>query len=392
MSGKAGSDYFATGGVPDRRLASVEKLCELAEPYAHSPQHDGLFRDAMDEVNQWHAENSAFFKGLLRRKGSPSLADGLDLAALPFVHADVFKSYQLLSVSRQSIVLELTSSGTTGRKSRMFFDDWSIRSAQRMVARIFDHLGWLSASDEANYLLYGYEPSQAASRGSSFTGNYLCDFAPRRSVEYALRDDGTGHSFDFFGCVRALQRFAEDGVPARIFGFPTFLHATIRRMRALGLPALQLPAGSLVFLGGGWPERGPEQIRKAVLYREISEYLGIPAERVRDCYGAVEHWVPYVECRNHQLHVPVWARVLIRSVATLEPLPAREVGYLQLISPYVTSVPAQSVLMTDLAAVFPAADCGCEWNTPWFVVYGRAGVGPGRSFPVVTTEFPGDKE
>jgi hypothetical protein len=90
---------------------------------------------------------------------------------------------------------------------------------------------------------------------------------------------------------------------------------------------------------------------------------------------------------RHNLHVPSWSRVLIRSVRTLEPLPYGESGYLQLLSPYITSVPAQSVLMGDLASLHPAEECGCGLPTPWFVVHGRAGVSRNRSCAIAAAEM-----
>ncbi len=46
---------------------------------------------------------------------------------------------------------------------------------------------------------------------------------PSNRVVYGLRLTGSGHAFDLFGIVRALQEFAEEGLPVRILGFPAFL-------------------------------------------------------------------------------------------------------------------------------------------------------------------------
>ncbi|RZS43595.1 acyl-protein synthetase LuxE [Herbihabitans rhizosphaerae] len=208
-----------------------------------------------------------------------------------------------------------------------------------------------------------------------------------RTVEHAIPHTGEGHEFDAFGCVRALLRSARDEVPVRIFGFPAFLSFTLDRMRALGVPPVTLPPSSLVLFGGGWKGHADQQVGKPELYARITEQLGIPDERIRDGFGSVEHSVPYLECERHNLHVPAWARVLIRSVRDLSPLSDGERGYLQLISPYITSAPAQSVLMGDLASLHPAAECGCSLNTPWFQVHGRAGLSRNRSCAIAAAEL-----
>ncbi|GGM49439.1 long-chain-fatty-acid--CoA ligase [Longimycelium tulufanense] len=381
------SKYLNPISVPDPQLLSeVQRLCDIANPYAAGTDVDELFLSAMEQANTWHAKRSPFFRSLWDAKGaSPASIDGL--GELPMVHANLFKTHEILSLDPAAVSLHLTSSGTSGQKSQMFFDEWTIRAAQRMVAFIFDHYGWITPDQPVNYLLSSYQPTPGFKLGTSFTDNYLCDFAPANSVEYVLRHTGQGHEFDMFGTIQAMVRFAEEGMPVRILGFPAFLYFTLERMRDLGVPPLRLHPDSLVFFGGGWKGHADKQIAKTELYDLVEHHLGIPNERLRDGFGSVEHCVPYVECRNHNFHVPVWSRVLIRSVSDRRALPFGERGFLQLVSPYVTSVPAQSVVMADLASLYPAAECGCGLSTPWFVVHGRAGISRNRSCAVAAAEL-----
>ncbi|AGS67282.1 acyl-protein synthetase LuxE [Streptomyces collinus] len=380
--------HLAPVEVPDlAALGHVQQLCDLAEPYAHGRAADELFAAAMAETNAWHAGRSSFFAALLDDPAETAAPTVGDEVRTPLVPAAFFKRHEVLSVPREDVFLHLTSSGTTGQKSQMFFDEWTIRSAQRMVARIFDHYGWITPDQPVNYLLYSYEPAPALKLGTSFTDNYLCDFAPARHTTHALRHTGTGHEFDVNGCIAALHRYAEDDVPVRILGFPAFLYFTLERMRAMGLPPLRLPEGSLVVLGGGWKGHADRQIAKDAFYAEVSERLGVPGDRIRDTFGSVEHCVPYVECAEHRLHVPVWSRAAVRDTGTLRPLPYGERGFLHLVSPYITSVPAHSVVMGDLASLHPGEECPCPSSTDWFTVHGRAGVSRNRSCAVAAAEL-----
>ncbi|GAA1898180.1 acyl-protein synthase [Streptantibioticus ferralitis] len=371
--------HLAPVEVPDpAALPNVQRLCDLADPYAQDERTDALFAAAMEEANAWHAQRSPFFRSLLADTPGGSL---------PLVHANFFKLHEVLSVPRDEVFLHLTSSGTSGQKSQMFFDEWTIRAAQRMVGRIFDSYGWITPEQPVNYLLYSYEPAPEMRLGTSFTDNYLCDFAPARQVSYALRHTGKGHEFDVFGVLNALQRYADEGLPVRILGFPAFLHFTLERMRELGVPALRLPEDSLVVLGGGWKGHADRQIPKDRFHAAVTERLGIPGDRIRDTYGSVEHCVPYVECERHRLHVPVWSRAAVRSTETLRPLPYGERGYLHLASPYITSVPAHSVVMGDLASLQPGGECECPLGTDWFTIHGRAGLSRNRSCAVAAAEL-----
>jgi hypothetical protein len=376
--------------IPDsRRLAKVKALCETANPYVTGPDADQLFLEAMRESVLWHQENSPFYRRLLGRVSAATELKSLDdLAELPALPASFFKAHEVVSVPREQVSLVLTSSGTTGQKSQMFFDDWSIRAPQRMVEFIFNHYGWTTPDEKANYILFTYEVERDSKLGTAYTDNFLCGFAPPQDVFYALRRTGTGsHEFDVFGTIATLERYAAEGLPVRIFGFPAFLHFTLKRMRDLGHPGLKLSKDSFVFLGGGWKGHADQAVSQHDLYRAAHEQLGIPDERLRDGFGSVEHCVPYIECANHHFHVSTWSRVLIRDVATLKPLTYGQPGFLNFISPYITSVPAQSVMMGDLASLHPASACGCGLETPWFEVHGRAGTSRNKSCAITAAEL-----
>ncbi len=366
--------------VPDPvRLAAVQKLCDLKAPYAPSPKISALFQAAMTESVAWHAARSPFYAKLLAAEGG-----------IPFVAANFFKSHEVLSIPKAEVFLHLTSSGTTGQKSQIFFDEWTIKSAQRMVDFIFAHYGWHTPDEPANYLLYSYEPKPGFKVGTSYTDNFLLKYARPNRVEYALKNTGDGrHEFDGFGVVKALQEFGEEGLPVRILGFPAFMHFTLERMAAMGVAPLKFSEKSLVFFGGGWKGNADREIKKRDLYADMERRLGIPDERIRDGFGSVEHCIPYVECKAHEFHVPIWSEVVIRDVTTLAPVGYGKPGYLTFISPYITSVPAQHVLMHDLAELHPAASCRCGLPTPFFRILGRAGLSRNKSCAVAAAELLG---
>jgi len=370
-------------------LPSVQALCDLRQPYQQNLQTQECFINAMKESLIWHEKRSTFFKDLLSQENFSSLdlRNEESLKHLPYVHAYFFKRHEILSMPKEDVYLHLTSSGTTGQKSQIYFDEWSIKSAQRMVDDIFTHYDW-QTDKKANYLLFTYGPSDGSRLGTAYTDNFLCKYAPVGKVKYALEYVGDGeHRFDLFGCVRALQDFEEEGIPVRIFGFPSFFYFVLDFLKKRNMRPFKLHPESLVFLGGGWKGHQNEAIAKNEFYALVTEYLGIPDVRLRDGFGSVEHCIPYIECANHNFHVPVWSRVLIRSVQDLELVEFGQPGYLQFISPYITSVPAISVLMGDLARLWPGSHCQCGLSTPYFEILGRAGTSKNRSCAVAASEL-----
>jgi phenylacetate-coenzyme A ligase PaaK-like adenylate-forming protein len=378
--------------IPDTKyLSHVEALCRREEPYLEDDECDHLFVKAMQDIIDWHRNRCSFYGQLLQAHDfrSDQLQTAESLHTIPHIHANFFKRHEILSVPREEIALHLTSSGTTGQKSQMFFDAWSIGIARQMVDKVFGHNGLVGEGEPVNYLLFSYEPVSGMQLGTANTNEFLTAYAPGKNIFHAIRSTGKGHEFDLFGTMEKLQEYAADDAPTRIFGFPAFAWFTLERMRALGMDALQLPTGSLAFFGGGWKGHADREVTKEELYTALEQQLGLVTERIRQSYGAVEHSVPYVECSHHNLHRPIWSRILIRDVKTLDELGYDEVGYLQFLTPYITSTPAQSVLMGDLASLHPGKDCPCELETPFFRIQGRAGTSKNKSCAMAAAELLG---
>jgi hypothetical protein len=172
----------------------------------------------MREIVAFHVMNTPGYRQWLAHHHIQADAANIDSwSQLPPIFANYFKQNLLISRSGED-ALELTSSGTSGQKSRMRYDERSIGAAQGMVDRIFRHYGWETPEVPCNYLLLSYEPADIITLGTSFTDQFLCKYAPVKRAVYALRHSGSGHEFDPFGVIRALREFAEKGLPVRILG------------------------------------------------------------------------------------------------------------------------------------------------------------------------------
>ncbi|SDB18903.1 Phenylacetate-coenzyme A ligase PaaK, adenylate-forming domain family [Desulfonatronum thiosulfatophilum] len=380
---------------PDGRVGedipeSVRRFCSIPEAYARDEMYEDLFVAAMREVTALHMERSPWYRCFAEQNGIvvDHLRSMADVMALPPVHANFFKFHEIRSIPLSRVAVHLTSSGTTGQKSQMFFDAFTIGHAREMVDRALRTRGIFSEA-AAHYLVNAYEPFEGIKVGTSNTNQYLMRYAPVAEQFWTLRHIGGGrHEFDSFGAVARLKTWAAGDTPVRIIGFPAFLHFILERMRALGMDDLRLPEGSLVIFGGGWKGHADKAVSKDTLFADIERQLGIPSEHIVETYGAVEHSVPYVGCKRHRLHQPTWSRVLVRDLKTLKPVPDGTPGFLSFVSPYITSAPAHNVVMGDLAVRHAADNCPCgDHPTPWFEVLGRAGISANKSCAAAAAEL-----
>lgn len=376
---------------PDMNLLkNVYDFCNLKNPFETTAETDKLMLNAFREIIQWHKSQNKFYANFLKINNFSldDLKSVADLSKIPFIHANFFKMHEIATVSKEKVYLTLTSSGTTGQKSQMFFDEWSIEISRKMLDKIFSFYGFSAPEQEVNYLLYAYEPIKNSMIGTTNTNIHLTSYAKAASTFFALKNYGGGkYEFDFFGTINALKEYQKENKPVRIFGFPAFMYFTLTKMKELDIENFRLHSDSFVFFGGGWKGHTDKAITKPELYTMIEKQLGVTNNRIREGYGAVEHSIPYFECPNHNLHAPVWSKIYIRDVRTLKVLDYNKTGYLHFITPYITSTPAISVLMGDLGELYPADSCSCGLKTPYFTIKGRAGISQNKSCAVSAAEL-----
>lgn len=360
--------------APLTATPALDRYMALAGIYRTSPEHDAAFVAAMQEALAWHLDHHDAYRKLCHEAGF-GLADLRtidDVPRVPHVFVNVFKAHELLSIDRADIALNLTSSGTTGQKSQIFFDAESLARGLAMVDRAHEEMGLHRPELPTNYVIFAYDPTEAKNVGTAYTDSNITKFAPKKRCYHALRWDEASGSFTFREAetLAVIQSYAEEGLPVRFLGFPAFLHRLMTRLKAEG-KRYELGADSYVMTGGGWKKSESERIDFEDFLAEVEEVLGIPAGNVRDGYGMVEHGVPYLQCEHHRFHVPTFARAYAREVGTLEVLPPGEVGFLHLVTPYNLAMPALSLLTSDLATI--ETDCPCGRETPTISLQGRAG-------------------
>ena len=373
--------------VPSPGLSALQKLWAAEQAFDWQGTED-TFVKAVRQCAEYHYDKNDFFKKWLDSNHfkPEMIKDIKDIKKIPFIHANFYKTHMVKTAKDEDIVLHLTSSGTTGQKSQMFYDDWTIFASDKSADTQFGYYD-LITEEPTNFLLYSYEPAPNVNVGTLRTRQMMRRYAKENTLVYALKYTGSGHEFDLFGCIEALLRFEEEGLPVRLLGFPAFLYFTLERMREMGYPPLKLHPKSLVMMGGGWKGFADKQLSASEFRAYIHERLGLPETCCHESYGAVEHGVAYIDCPNHHFHVPIYSRAFIRDVRTLEILPFGKPGFLNVISPMNTTVPVVSLLLGDLVVMHDGKTCGCGVETPYFEIQGRAGTSKNRSCAIAASEL-----
>ncbi len=344
-------------------------------PLSWTPEKVSYFISACRTNASFHFKNSPEIRELYtRKKFDPcSIQKEEDIGRIPMLGVTAMKYHLLLSMPKEQVALMLTSSGTRGQKTQIWMDAESLERVQEMLEQLWEQEGLIDY-EPTNYLMFVYDPKDAKDLGIAFSDKNQQRFAPVSKSFYVLQKNFNKNSngeWEFLKekTLEVLKDYEKEGKPVRIFGIPSFLFEFLEGIKE----NFKLNEQSLVMTGGGWKAAEDKQVTRVEFRKLITKQLGIPDERIRDGYGMAEHCAPYMDCRAHRFHVPVYNRVLVRDPVTLEVLPVGRPGLLELVTPFNFMMPNLALLTTDLG-VLDKDPCPCGYNAPTFTLLGRGGL------------------
>jgi len=365
--------------------ASTE-ISAIANPLDWTAYQRERMVEACREMAVFHAEHSPEV-GFLYRKHDfdpASLKNEEDLARLPFVGVTAMKYYLLTSLPEEEAVLKLTSSGTRGQKTQIWFDEASLARVQSMLDGLWEQEGLVS-NEPTNYVNFIYDPEQAKDLGIAFSVKNEQRFTPVRESFFTIRKNASdAWEFQREETIRRLRGYAKEQSPVRILGVPSFIYELLQALE--GEDPIRLPENSYLLTGGGWKAAEDKSVTRPQFRKMVTDRLGIPDENMRDGFGMAEHSAPYIECRHHRFHVPVYNRILVREPETLAVLPPGKTGLLEFITPFNAMMPNLAILSTDLGYLDPEP-CGCGWQAPTFTLVGRGGLVKHKGCAITAAEI-----
>lgn len=350
-----------------------EAVCRVKNPHDYTPEQIDLMVNACREMAVFHGKSSRELAFLYKKYGfdPESIRSYDDLSRIPFVGVTAMKYYLLTSLPEDQAVLKLTSSGTRGQKTQIWFDEASLSRCAAQKEMLWDQEGLIS-KEPTNYCCFIYDPEQAGNLGIAFSVQFEQRWAPAKESYFAVRKNESGAwQFRAEETIAKLRQFEKDGSPVRLLGIPSFVFELLLAME--GKPPIRLPKGSLMITGGGWKAAEDKKITRPQLRKMVEERLGLPDPMIRDDYGMAEHSAPYIECDKHRFHIPVYNRIIARDPVTMEELPPGKPGLLELITPYNAMMPNLAILSTDLGYI-DEMRCDCGRNSPTFTLIGRGGL------------------
>jgi len=364
-------DFFSTLTYPKKDI--IDELI-TEHPFEYPAGWKDAFFKAMQFNFAYQFDNCEFYRKLCIRKGfdKTKLANFEDIWNIPFILSDIFKYYDLDTRSDDDLKIEFSSSGTSGRKSKVSVNRITGMRLLFMNYFIYKSLGLVSSGPPVNYLMMSYNPEIDSSISTTNSDIFVSYFAPPKNMFFVLDKDSSNKIvFLKDKTIEQLRRFIEEGAPIRVLGLIHYICEVILAYK-LKYGKVCFPAGSYILHGGGWKSFANLYGHGFDLSVFLQENTNIDINNVRDVYGLNEHTIFYLECEKHNMHIPNTVLACARDPHNMQRLPFGAAGLIHLITPVIESYPGLSLLTTDYGSI--GESCPCSIGGPYLKILGRAGI------------------
>ena len=322
-------------------------------------EKEPLLLARLNELTSYHTEHCLLYRRYLAGLGITAPATRIeDVPSLP---TGIFKIRDLRSIPEREVFRVLTSSGTSGQPvSRISIDRAAaalqtkalaatlapVLGRRRLPMLIIDTPTTIHRAEAVN------------ARAAGILG--MMTFG--RDHVFALDDDLAVNRLVVEKFLRSVGQ-----QPFLMFGFTFLIWACLRAdLQGSGLDFSQ----AVLLHGGGWKALHQQSVDNTAFKAGLRNDLGLT--RVHNFYGMVEQiGTIFLEGEDGVLHAPNFADVVIRDPENWHPLPAEQVGVIQVLSSLPHSYPGHSILTEDLGYWLPE-DPNAPWRGKRLVVQGRA--------------------
>jgi len=379
---------------------------------------DHEFVELMREITSVSIEQNSLYKELVEKKEFQidSLNSIEDLEKIPFITTASFKESEnlyekLLKIPVNSPNFEYwnVSSVTSGQPSLVGVDKNDTEFLFQIAKKCFldfiprdwerAHIHMFSPSDKMlDRIVMRYTNVTPAKNFSSnfyrvantmATVKYVIAFSLRKAIKAILKTRSLVGAFDvrFNSVLEAIDKNLSKPESKRnyiaIGGGCQLIKSFVGIMRQKQVSYNLGTEFDVVIGGGGWDgykaQLKYEPIDKGQFVESIINQFGTEASQIVDIYGFTEspiifgsHWSRKKE--DFVMHCPPYAKILLRSLDTLEPLKNEgDRGLLEVITPFGNSASVNHAILVDdlveLVSKDKCPECGYEGAT--FRVLGR---------------------
>ena len=320
---------------------------------------NSLFFSNLKKLSIYHYRYSKAYK-LISDTLFPSIYTIKKISDLPYVHASIFKNFNLTS-SKNNNISTFYSSGTSNfKQSKINLDPKTSLLQSKALSKIFSNI-IRKENDiffiENKNILTSKESMTA--KGVAIKGfSQLCD------NKYFLLDRNNKLKISF------LKKYIKKNKNKQfiIFGFTSSIWFNLVKELKKRKIKFKRNNGILIH-GGGWKKMENEKIDNYKFKNIIKNLLGF--KQVYNYYGMIEQaGSVFLECELGYFHCSIFSDIFIRN-SKLELCKISETGLIQTLSLLPLSYPGHNILTEDLGIIHGIDNCLCGKKGKFFKVISR---------------------
>lgn len=333
------------------------------DPYSmRQKKKDKLFLIEQKKLAMHHYKSCKEFKQITDR-----IFDKINktkfLHDLPFIHAEMFKKFNLSSVNYKSLSTTLSSSGTSSStKSKINLDKKTSLLQSRALSNIF-----FSFFKKKKTTIFFVDSPDVLSQANVFSA--------RGAAIQGFKQLAKNYKFvlnkKYKLNVNVLNNFIKKNPKEHfiIFGFTSLVWKNF--VLELVKNKIKLPKNNGILIhGGGWKKMKDIQVSKEIFNKKIKKIAGV--KNCHNYYGMVEQTGSiFFECEYGKFHSSLYSEVFIRD-NELKLNKLKKEGLIQVLSLLPLSYPGHNILTEDLGKIDGIDNCKCRRKGKYFSVIGRA--------------------
>ena len=315
--------------------------------------------DNQKKLTNYHYKNCKEYKKITN-KIYGGFNKSKNLSELPFVPANLFKDFNLITNNINELSKTLTSSGTTGSKNaRINLDRKTSLLQSRALSNIFQDIqnkkrGNMFIVDSPKVF---FDKKLLNARGAAIKG-----FSQLMDKTVFLLDENLNLKID------VLTNFLKSNSKEQfvIFGFTSFIWQYL--LKKINKNLIESNNGILIH-GGGWKKMHDQAVSRESFNSRIKDTLGI--KKVHNYYGMVEQTGSvFLECEYGFFHTSIFSDIIVRD-SNLRVSPLKKEGLIQVFSLLPLSYPGHNILTEDVGALQGVDNCKCQRKGKYFSIKGR---------------------
>jgi phenylacetate-coenzyme A ligase PaaK-like adenylate-forming protein len=283
------------------------------------------------------------------------------ISDLPFVHASIFKNFNLISVNENEKISTFSSSGTTGfNKSKINLDLKTSLLQSKALGKIFSGI----INKDKDIFFIENKNFLNSRESMSAKGVAIKGFSQLCKKKYFLLDNQNKIKISILKDYLKKNKNKE----FIIFGFTSSVWFTLVKEAKRQKIKLEKNCGILIH-GGGWKKMHKLRVDNIKFKKEIKSLLGL--KQVYNYYGMIEQTGSvFLECKKGYFHCSIFSDIFIRN-SQLKLSKNKESGLIQTISLLPLSYPGHNILTEDVGIVHGIDNCTCGKKGKYFTVIGR---------------------